>query len=305
MSLAYHLLTHKCIPQVERLLNALWHPDYTYIIHHDRRRPRTEHQALAALARSRPNIIIQEPTAVLWGRFSLHQAQREGLRLAFASGRGWTHWINLSGQCFPLRSPQVIANSLAAIPHTSFLSYFQPLLDGPWQNPSERLQYKYLDSPTLDYVLRLPGLGRRLRAFLGGPNTIPRIKRRQPILLGNIKWYGGSNWVALSRIAAQYWLHNPAAQRVSQIFRDTASPEESIIQSVILNALEPARGRVVNADLRAIFWSEGAVSPNIIKTPDHARLSASAQQGCLFARKFDLTVDAEILRLLENDLIKH
>jgi len=296
MALAFHLLAHKDPAQLGRLLHALWAPDNIYVIHYDRRRPSAEHGAVAALADGRRNVVVQPSTAVLWGRFSLIRAQLAGLELALHHPQPWTHWINLSGQCFPLHPAAEIQRRLQAAGTASFVRHFDPLgPDSNWARPAGRLDRQRLDLPWLEWCLRLPGLGRRLRRFFGGASAIPSLPRLRPRPTPWFHWYGGDNWVVLSRGAAAQML-SPAGRAIAAWFRGTAFPEESVFQTVVLNA--PAAGPVHNDHLRCINWIANLASPQNFRATDLPRLLAGAANGALFARKFDPTVDPVILDAL-------
>jgi hypothetical protein len=299
MSVAFHLLAHKDPAQLGRLLDALWAPENIYVVHYDRRRPAREHRAVAALTAGRTNILIQPPTAVLWGRFSLIRAQLLGLELALRHSPSWAHWVNLSGQCFPLHAPTEIAARLAAAGAKSFVRHFDPLgPDSDWKNAAGRLERDRIDSPALEWWLRLPGLGRRLRRFFGGASAIPSRPLRRPRAAPWFRWYGGDNWVVLSRTAAEQMV-SPEGWRIAEWFRGTAFPEESVFQTGVRNL--PC-GPVENDHLRCINWQPGIASPQNFRAADLPRLATAAGRGMIFARKFDTAADPRILELLTQRL---
>ena len=60
---------------------------------------------------------------------------------------------------------------------------------------------------------------------------------------------------------------------------------------------------MVNTDRRAILWErEGAPSPMTLRRADLPWLLKAREEGALFARKFDPTVDDEVLRELERTI---
>jgi hypothetical protein len=301
MAVAFHILAHRQPAQVSRVLAALWHPENTYVIHYDRRRPAVEHAAIRALAASRENILIQSPGAVLWGRYSLYAAQHEGLRLALQSGRQWTHWFNVSGQCFPLLRPEAIHTACREAGDVSYVRHFQPLVKGDWSNPAARLTGWHFDSPSLEHVLRLPGLGRRLRVLFGGADSIPKLPFVSRALPTGFTWYGGDNWVTLSREAADYLVSSPESARIIAALRRSALPEESIFQTVLLNS--PLAPKVRNDHRRAIKWQENLGSPKTFDETDFPALAAAAAQGHWLARKF--TADSPVLARVERELLSH
>lgn len=73
------------------------------------------------------------------------------------------------------------------------------------------------------------------------------------------------------------------------------SPDEFIFNTIAMNSY--LRDKVTFNNLRHIDWSEGNVTPKIFKRHDHQTLLESP---CFLARKFDDTVDAAILDLLDQ-----
>lgn len=228
MAVAFHVLAHRAPQKVADLVHVLWAPENTYVIHYDGSRPRTEHATLHAAIRHFPNVIVQKSTRVLWGRFSLCAAQYEGLRLALESERPWTHWVNLSGQCFPLHSSGRIGSMLAAAGESSFVRHFRPLVEGDWPSPSDRITRRYLDWPKLEWLLRRPFIGRRLRRLFGGESALPSLPGIRVPLPTQFTWYGGDNWVILSRRAAEHLIGSPMAKAIVERLRRSGFPDESI-----------------------------------------------------------------------------
>lgn len=302
MALAYSILAHKDPAQVARLLRAIAHPDNVYFLHYEKRAPRGDHEAMARLAREFPNIHLLPARRVLWGRFSLVARQIEGLRGALLTGRDWSHFITLSGQDFPLIPQAEMIRELNAVKDSSFVSFFDPLATEDWKNVGERLERVHLDSAALEALLKVPLLGRWLRRICGWQNRmpfVPGVRRRRP------EWFhywGGSNHVILSRPAAAYLADDPYSRRMIGWLKRSGHPEESLFQTVLLNG--PLAASVVNDDRRAIRWQgPGSPNPLTLRCADLPWLRGEARRnGALFARKFDASVDDEVLRELARDL---
>jgi len=301
MGVAYCLLAHKNPAQIARLLRALEHPDNLVVLHYEKRAPRSEHQALAALARDYSNVHLLLSRPILWGRFSQVGTQLEGLERCLELGGQWSHFITLTGQDFPLRPQSQIIDELKSVPTTSFLSHFDPLVETLWPNVEERMRRIYIDSMALESLLQIPFLGRRLRRICGWTDRLPVVPfvRREPP-----SWFhymGGSNHVILSRQAASYLAENPDARRTIQWLKSSGHPDESLFQSVLLNS--PLADSVINDDRRAIFWEKpGAPSPLTLTRAHLSWLREAREQGKLFARKFDAGQDNEVLCEIEKDL---
>jgi len=299
MAIAYHILAHKNPQQVRRMLGAIDHPDDVFVLHFDERSPGELHHLAREWADSRPNVIIQKSRTILWGGPQLVETQIEAMRLALAHPANipWTHFINLSGQDFPLEArPQIIAQ-LESAPSASYVDWFDPFETGQWADLTHRIGRWHLHSPTLQRLLSLPGLGRRIRQVLGWQNRLPFVPHfwREPATF--FRYFGGSNHVILSREACTYCAENPEAERIRKWLVKTGIPDESTFQSILLNS--PLAPTLVKHNWRIIDFAIGTQHPLTFKSDDFLRLITS---GEWFARKFDEAVDATILSKLETRL---
>lgn len=59
-----------------------------------------------------------------------------------------------------------------------------------------------------------------------------------------------------------------------------------------------------NDHLRFINWISGSGSPQLFNPSDFGRLKSAAEQGRLFARKFDVGDDRELLHRIERELLR-
>ena len=124
---------------------------------------------------------------------------------------------------------------------------------------------------------------------------LPLLRRTFP---AELEPYGGSAWCAVSQEAArtlvEFRERSPSAYR---FFRHVKIPDEIFVQTVLLSSA--GAGPVVNESLHYVEWSGGS-HPVTFGRDDFPRLAAS---GKLFARKFDVEHDAEILDLIDRELL--
>jgi hypothetical protein len=302
MAIAYCILAHKNPEQMRRLLRAVWHPGNLYLLHYDKRSPSVEHEAVAHFPEEFPGVRILRCKAVCWGRFSQVAVQIGALELAVQSATSWTHFINLTGQDFPLKPQTDILCILSEVAGISFVSHFDPFDGVHWRYAASRLTRIHIDSLFLEKLLTLPAIGRRVRRALGWSNripTVPLFRRGSP---KGFRYFGGSNHLILSRDAATYVVHDPKARRTIRRLRWSGHPDESVFQSSLLNSrfLE----KTVNDDRRAVFWEKyGDASPQTLTVADLDRLRNARTEGKLFARKFDGLRDSRILDLVEQEFL--
>jgi hypothetical protein len=214
----------------------------------------------------------------------------------------WTHFINLTGQDFPLKSQSEILGTLSAAAGTSYVSHFDPFDGVHWQYAADRLSQIHIDSPFLERVLTIPAIGRRLRRALGWSNripTVPLLRRRSP---EGFRYFGGSNHLILSRDAATYVVYDPNARKTIRRLRWSGHPDESVFQSSLLNSRFSEV--TVNDDRRAVFWEKRTdASPQTLTFADLDRLRNARREGKLFARKFDALKDSKIIDLVEREFL--
>lgn len=297
MPLAYLILAHKQPQQLARLFRAIHHEADTVVLHIDARAPQDMHALASELAARHPNVRVLPPRGIVWGGFGIVAVQLEAMAAALDSRRPWRHFVNLSGQDFPLRPRAEIITDLAARPETSFVRWFDPIRNPLWKNARDRMTRVHLTHPAIDRLLHTPGLGRRLRALLGCRNSLPVVpfyRRRWPDFF---RYYGGSNHVVLSRAACDYLVTAPAAHRIARWLRSAAIPDEIFFQSALLNS--PLAPTILNDDRREIDFPAYAAHPRVFTADDFPRLRSSEKY---WARKFDESVDGEILRLLSSHL---
>jgi hypothetical protein len=239
---------------------------------------------------------------VQWGRYSQLAAQFICLRSCLEANISWSHFINLTGQDFPLLSPDALLAELQTKTDQSFISYFDPLAERYWNDVEDRLSRIHFDSVLLEKVLRIPGIGRRIRSILGWTNRapfVPFIRRARP---RGFTYYGGANHFILARSAANYLVHDARAGTIIRRLRRTGFPEESSVQSALVNSC--LRSDIVNDDRRAILWKNSSdPSPQTLTPADLPWLHEARARGKLFARKFDLASGSEMLDLMEREFL--
>ena len=296
MPLAFLILAHRNPAQVARLFSALYHREDTFVLHFDSRASAELHTLGAHLDGGYPNVHLLPSRAIIWAGPQMAEVQVEAMQVALEHGTRWTHFLNLTGQDFPLKSR---AEMLARLEHgRSYLSWFDPLLlDGPWRAPGERLTRYHLSGPGLQRLLSIPGLGRSVRRVFGWQNQLPWIPGYRRAWPRFFRYYGGANHVALARAAAQHLVEDPTARKIRHWLRHAGHSDEILFQSVLLNsALAPT---LVNETWREIDFPAHSPHPRTFTSEDLPRLLRSA---ALLARKFDAATDPRVLDVLESRL---
>ena len=112
------------------------------------------------------------------------------------------------------------------------------------------------------------------------------------------KVYGGprSSWWTLSSDCAKYVIEVlNTNKRLVRFAKYTWAPDEFLIPTIIMNS--KFKDKVILDSGRYIDWSQGGWNPKILTIDDYEALIKSDK---LYARKFDINVDTEILDKLDE-----
>lgn len=275
--LAYFLLVHRFPAQFKRLLRAIHDPANLYAVHIDRRGGAALHADIAAFAADYPNVRLIESRDAVWGGYSLVDAELRGMAELLARDTRWTHFINLSGQDYPLQPQPAIAAFLRRRPDTEFIR----VLD------QARIRPATLNRIATRWDER------------GGAVTDSGVARAMP---AGVVPFIGTQWKIVTRAFCRHACEAPRAATIRQFYRGTFIPDEALFQTILMNGAP--YGQIVADDLRLIDWvPDGPIKlrPRTFTTADAALLTGSAN---LFARKFDAETDAGILTILDAHLAR-
>lgn len=273
--IAYFLLVHRYPDQFKRLFKAIYLPGNHYVVHVDKSSGSALAKNISAFLEPYQGVDILAPQDALWGGYSLVDAELRGMARLLEMNRCWTHYINLSGQDFPLKSQEYIRQFFAANPGKQFIRALDQRNERP--ETMNRISHLFVEADGKVNITGLP------RAYLSG--VTPFI---------------GTQWKAVTRGFCEYVCHHPQADRFKTFYRHSFIADEAFFQTVMMNSSD--HGMVMNDDLRMIEWvPDGDIKlrPRNFNAADIKQLQRSPD---LFARKFDAEDDSEILSLLERHL---
>lgn len=274
MKIAYGILVHHRPRQFEWLFRAIHNPTDVFLVHIDRAAAPDTVQRVEALVAGHHNVHLMERRNVVWAGWSLADIN---LRLIHGLRRidpDWATFVNLSGQDFPLRDAASIREDLLADPLRNHIE-MQAIRDLPGNE--RRILWKHLNLVHLERgkrVIRLP---------------LPIVSRRGI----RVPWKG-SGWYCLSRRFCEWIDSDPLVDDVRARFQRTCIPDEHLMQTLV--QLSPFADTVTSDCRREIVW-RGGNHPQTLTMRHRERLLSSR---ALFARKFDQSVDSEILHLLAS-----
>lgn len=273
--IAYFLLVHRYPAQFKRLFKAIYASGNQYVVHVDKSSGTDLAQDISDFLAPYQGVSIIEPQDALWGGYSLVEAELRGMARLLAMDSRWTHYINLSGQDFPLKSQKYIRQFFASNPGKQFI---------------RALDQRKIRPDTLNRVSHI---------FTEQDGKVTATGIARPYLSGATPFIG-TQWKAVTRSFCEFVCHDRQAERFKTFYRDSFIADEAFFQTVIMNSGN--HGIVMNDDLRMIDWvPDGDIKlrPRNYDARDLDQLQRSTD---LFARKFDAEDDTEILTLLEHHL---
>lgn len=273
--IAYFLLVHRYPAQFKRLFKAIYLPGNQYVVHVDKSSGTVLADEISAFLKPYHGVEILESQDALWGGYSLVDAELRGMARLLEMDSRWTHYINLSGQDFPLKSQNYIREFFAANPGKQFIRALDQRKERP--DTLNRISHLFIEEH--------------------GKMTATGVAR--PFLPGDIPFIG-TQWKAVTRGFCEYVCHDPRVERFKTFYRNSFIADEAFFQTVIMNSDDP--GTVMNDDLRLIDWvPDGDIKlrPRNYDENDFNQLQRSPE---LFARKFDAESNTRILSLLERHL---
>jgi Core-2/I-Branching enzyme len=280
MAVAYLIGAHHRPEQLVRLVERLTTPTATFYIHVDGRAPRHVHEAIHGALDGREDVHWVPRVDSYYAGFSLVRSVLTGLEEVRSAGAP-PHTVLLSGQCYPLRPAVQIESFLTQRPAESLVEHFR-IPTERWADEDgglDRIRYRHYER--VHFRTRLLRLPFPRRSFPDG-----------------LEPWGGSAWCVLSDDAVEtvtaFRSERPDAY---EFFRRTKSASEIFVQTVLMNSA--LRDRVANETVHHIEWPGGS-HPRTFQRGDFDRLAAS---GKLFARKFDVARDEEILDMIDRELL--
>lgn len=281
MNLAYIISAYKLPEQLVRLVSRLNTDSSHFLIHVDQKSDDGVFDPIATSLEPLSNVHLLERHRCDYGGFGHVRATLKGIAELFRLGLPFDYVILLTGQDYPIKPNERIAEFFREHRGHSFLQYFSLPSDNWTGGGTERFE---------SWHVRLRG--RHVRFPRRSARSV--LRRRIP---GGLRPFGGSPYWCLSRACIEYVSafvgKSPSYVR---FFRFVDVPDEIFFQTILLNS--PLRDELVNDDLRHVEWRDPAVAggPAVLGSGDFDRIASSPN---LFARKFDVTVDAEVLDMID------
>jgi hypothetical protein len=299
MNLAYIIIAYKNLHQVQRLIGCLEDSASQFIVIVDRKTPVQEFEAFHSAVAGRPHVHVLRRHAIEWGGLSLTLANVICLRELLERGIPFDYVFSMSGQDYPIASTAVIRKVLSDAEGNSFIEHM-PFPVDRWIDGGQGRIFSWNFILSRKRVIQLPKATRArnpvVRFVYAALNRVIPSRGNLPM---RMQPFGGSMHWALSREAAEYVDHFLRCHpEYTRRFRWTLVSDEIFFQTILANS--PLKQKLISDDMRYQRWPEPhSPSPSVLTMND---LPALRRSGKLFARKFDVCVDAKVLDAIDEML---
>lgn len=232
MPIAYGFTIYNGTRLFERILQAVYMPHNVYCIHIDKKSPQIFRKAIQAMIRCLPNVYIsRNSTDVVWGHFTVVQAQMNCMEELLQSQVKWKYYISLVGQDFPLYDNKQIVTALQSLKnYNNIENYPMPRWD---QN---RTKFVHV--------------------LLNGQRGIFKTSKPKSPPPHNISIFKGSTHIIAIREFVDFVLHSQIGKDFIEFLKDTFVPDESLYGSLQQHPLTPGgiHGKQPEWIARALYW---------------------------------------------------
>lgn len=297
MKIAYIILAHKLPEQLVRLVEKLNSENSIFLIHVDKKTDRATYMKMVEPLSKFHNVQFTRRYVCYWGRFGHLKATLTGLETLILNKIPFDYAILLTGQCYPIKTNEQIEIALQENIGLSFINYF-PVPDPQDENWAKRFSYWHIFLGKYHFVFPRENMfSNRIMKTLWNP-IARNISLRRSTPCGFEPFHGWAYWCLHSECINYIVNFVHDNKFFVNYFKYVMFPDEFFFQTVIINS--KFKEFIVNDDLRYIHFPKGKGHPIILRKEDMPEFMNSTD---LFARKFDVSVDSNVLDLIDQYLI--
>lgn len=284
---AYLLIAHNQFELLEKLITALDDERNDLYIHIDAKVRNFDFDYFSSIPKH-SRIIFTDRIKVTWGDYSQVKCEMILLKTAVENqnpGNPYSYFHLISGVDFPIKTNNEIHTFFEENSGKEFIHYSNSTVS---QSSIDRLKYYHFFRKKRNLFFKIiANILFRFQRFIG----VNRLKG------ADIKVQKGCNWFSITGALAEYIVNN--FEMIEKIFRYSYCCDEVFIQTILENSgfknnlYMPDCHNNHLACARLIDWERG--NPYVFRKEDYALIKASP---AMFARKFNLNVDHEIVDML-------
>lgn len=299
MKIAYLILVHKSHNQLKRLIDRLNSNNVQFYIHLD---VKSDISPFKKLLSNQNNVhFVKKREDGRWGDLGIVKGTLNGLKEIQESNIDFSHVVLLSGQDYPIKSNEEIAEFFTNNLGVDFISYTPfPVKNLNWggRDRIESYAYNFLGRRVsylpFKYCQNLNAKGYLINFVL----MMLKLVSKQRKLPNNLAPYYGSQWWNLSLETVQNILtFVESTPEYLNFHKYSLLPDEMFFQTIIMNLSNSVNSQ--NNNLRYIDWENGGSHPKSLNLSDFDFLQ---QSDALFARKFE--TETQILDTIDLNFLK-
>lgn len=287
---AYLIMAHNLPQQLKYLISMLDHEENDIFIHMDTKFGKLDKKDIASAAK-KSNVFFTRRVNAMWAGVSLVECELILLKAATEHG-SYDYYHLLSGQDLPLKTQDEIHEFFDAHKGEEFVRFMSEEF-----TMQDRIRYYHLfinkRGRSANLRSRIYKKLDKISLAIQKTFKVDRNRRRK------IKYQKGTQWFSITDELARYTVSK--RKEILKQYRFTYCPDELFMQTLILNSDFVNRlahkkfDNDMHAMMRYIDWDRG--TPYTFRMEDFDLLRNS---GMLFARKFSMNVDAEIVEALRE-----
>lgn len=289
MRIAIIMLIHKYSQQQAKLIRHLA-KDFDVFIHIDKR------TKFLTTEISDARVFAYKKYRVYWGNFN--QIRATLLLFEEANRKRYDRYIFISGEDIPIKTNAEIYAYFFEN-HKEYFE-FSKLPRSVWGDNGgfDRIDFFWLNSLSRGKTNRVKRMVYILLEKINTKYVIPLMKKKGMHRRLEIPYYGGTNWMDLTyKCVFQLLAFVKDNKKYLNSFKHTRCADEIFFQTIICNYVEGVE--LQNKSLRYVDWVTGPETPRVLRMEDYEKLKAT---DCLFARKVNYEIDANIIDKIYNDL---
>lgn len=284
---AYLVMIHNNFEQFKILLQCLDYEKNDIYVHVDKKVKHFNEEEFFGFVKKGKLNFLKNRIDVCWGGFSQIRCEIELLKEATKTNHTYYHLI--SGVDLPLKTQEEIYNFFEASYGVEYVHFDSKDLKGEYK---ERINKYYLfTGKNKNVIQKIVNKVLLILQF-----NINRLK--SDMALGK-----GANWFTITDKLAKYVLENE--KMIYKKYNHTVTADEMFLQTLVLNSSykEKLYNKNYNDDYSSILycidWNRG--NPYEYKIEDYEFLINS---NMLFARKFNINKDREIIEKIKQSIVK-
>lgn len=299
MKIAFIVLAHKNPDQLGRLIRKLISKDSAFYIHIDKKSNFSDFKSELSKLANFTKITLLPRTNSYWGGPGIVTATLHGLDKTLNDGN-YNRIVLLSGQDYPIKSMNYIFDFFENNKGKNFIQYFK-LPSEIWNDGGlsriKNYHYRIFGKEYTD-----PPVSEPIHLYSKMFYKILKLRFRKPREFPEgLQPYGGFQWWRITAEAAKE-IMNFIDKRPDYLeyHKYSGGVDEIFFQTILLNSKnDTLLNSLVNDDLTYIEW-KNKPNPEILTKSDFETIKKT---NALFARKFDLRIDSEILDMIDKQIL--